>query len=388
MSGFGRIGQRFFTVLSGIAILVGVTACGAAGDGGGGDIVVGVNTEITGANADGGAFAKNAVTMAADEINAKGGVNGKKIKLVIEDSQSTNQGAVASTNKIIDQDKAIAMIGPVKSTQIQALNDIVAKAGLPTLIGGTNCQLTQVGNKWLTRYRPDDCITGKGIAQFAVDDLAGKKISVLHDTDAFGTGGKDQVVAYLKDKGMTPADIEGYKTASENYQSVLQKIKDAGTDVLVIYTTNGTDCAKMMQQVKQLGFTFKIVTSPTGAAQNTLDLAKESAEGVYSATDFVPGSNDQTTAYATAYRKKYNGEPDILTAWNYDALYILAQAMKTAGTTTDKAKIQDTLRATKGYNGVLGAFNMDMNGNGLHIAALVQIKGGKLALVKQVQVQA
>jgi len=168
----------------------------------------------------------------------------------------------------------------------------------------------------------------------------------------------------------------------------LQKIKDAGTDVLVIYTTNGTDCAKMMQQVKQLGFTFKIVTSPTGAAQNTLDLAKESAEGVYSATDFVPGSNDQTTAYATAYRKKYNGEPDILTAWNYDALYILAQAMKTAGTTTDKAKIQDALRATKGYNGVLGAFNMDMNGNGLHIAALVQIKGGKLALVKQVQVQA
>ena len=85
------------------------------------------------------------------------------------------------------------------STHIQAVSPIVKEAGIPALIPGTAVQLTKQGNPWLFRIRADDSIYGAVMGEFLVNDLKLTKVGILHDQDAFGTGGADMVAATLEE---------------------------------------------------------------------------------------------------------------------------------------------------------------------------------------------
>jgi branched-chain amino acid transport system substrate-binding protein len=350
-------------------------------------IKIGLNVELTGLAADLGDLSKKAADLAVEEINAAGGINGRPIDLIAEDSQSSNQGAVAATNKLINSHKVVAMVGPVKSTQMQAVSDIIKKARLPTMFGGTNPKLTRLDNKvvnpWIFRCRPADSIAGVAVARFIVEDLKITKVGILHDSDTFGTTGAGIVRDTLKKLGTEPLLIEKYATGTENYQPQLLNMKAAGIEALVIYGTNANDDAKILRQIKELGLDFKVVGSPSNAQKITLDLAREAAEGIYAVVDYVPGQSEVAKRYREAYVKKYGSEPDTLAAWNYDALYILAEAMKKAG--TDPEKIREAILATKGFKGVLGEFNFDEFGDGLHEVSMVQIKNGQPFLLRVIK---
>ncbi|MCX5732747.1 MAG: ABC transporter substrate-binding protein [candidate division NC10 bacterium] len=90
--------------------------------------------------------------------------------------------------------------------------------------------------------------------------------------------------------------------------------------------------------------------------------------------------------YAEAYRREYNEEYDATSSWAYDAMNILAEAIKTAG--EDRAKIREAILALKGYQGVLGTFSFTPNGDGLSEVSVVQIEQGKPKLLKSVSVEA
>jgi len=124
----------------------------------------------------------------------------------------------------------------------------------------------------------------------------------------------------------------------------------------------------------------------TSQTKMTLDHSKEAAEGLLAIADFVPGQSDVNKKYAEAFKKEYNEEYDTTSAWVYDALNILVEAIKTAG--EDRAKIREAILALKGYQGVLGTFSFTPNGDGLHEVSVVQIEQGKPRLLKLVSVKA
>jgi len=141
----------------------GSTAAPAAASSGtqpatGGEIRMGAGLNITGPTASQGALFRKAIDLAVNQINSSGGINGKKINMFIEDNQSTNPGALAALNKNIEQDKVLVEIGPVLSTQVQAISDADKQAGVPIATGGTAVKNTHMGNPWLFRMRPDDSV--------------------------------------------------------------------------------------------------------------------------------------------------------------------------------------------------------------------------------------
>ena len=152
-------------------------------------VLIGMNTPVTGAAAGEAVYFMKAAKLAEKHANAAG----YNIKLLIQDNQSTNPGALAALNKSIEQDHIFALLGPIKSTQVLAISDRVKQTELPTLIGGTNVNLTQQGNPWLFRCRPDDSIVVKVMLKYIKEDMGLTKIAVLHDADAFGTGGADLI---------------------------------------------------------------------------------------------------------------------------------------------------------------------------------------------------
>ena len=345
------------------------------------DIRIGFTPPITGIHAAGGSLQVKAIKLALKEINAAGGVNGKKIDLRIVDNQSTNPGALAALNKVVEQDKVLALVSYLYSTQVFATADAIKGYGIPTIIGATNVGLTKQGNPWLFRVRPDDSIAASAMVKYIKEDTKFTKIGLLHDQDAFGTGGADLVEKGAKDFGLTVVKRMSITTAVKDLTAELLAMKNAGAQILIFYGHEEAT-ALLQRQMRQLGSPFKFLGSPSAASKDSLNLARENAEGIWAVVDFVPGQTEENRRYAELFKKEYNENYDSLSIWTYDGLKILANAIGKAG--EDRDKIREAILATQGYKGVQGTFSFTPNGDGLSEVSIIEIEKGAPKLLKVV----
>src|SRR5512147_216956 len=215
---------RRILAISVLSLMV-LTAVGSGAAMAGEEIRIGFTPPVTGQHAASGAFQVKAAKLAVKEINAGGGVNGKKIDLRIVDNQSTNPGALAALNKAVEQDKVLAVIGYLYSTQVFATADAIKGYGVPTFIGATNVNLTRQGNPWLFRVRPDDSVAAGAMVKYLKENTKLTKIGLLHDQDAFGTGGADLVEKAAKTEGLTIVRREKSVTAAKDFTAELLAFK-------------------------------------------------------------------------------------------------------------------------------------------------------------------
>lgn len=346
-------------------------------------IKIGMMTESTGANALAGVFEVNGAQLALEAINKAGGVLGRPLKLETEDNKSTNPGSVLAISKLISRGDLTALIGSVRSTQIQAISPTVTKAGLPMMMGGTNYNLTHSGNPWLFRTRPNDSYSAKVIADYGVNTLKLKKWAIVYATDAFGTGGKDSLAEELKALGATVVMTQGFPSNSQDFTPLVLAVKQSGADVLASYITNSTDDGIFAKQLRQLGSNIPWIGSPSISTDTAMKLGAEALYGTYSIQDFAVGSSQQAQDFAKEYQSKYNIEPDLYASWTYDAVNILAVAIKNANSTKPEA-IQKAIHDIKGYKGAEGTYNFDKYGDGLHGYNIVKNEQGKIVFVKHV----
>ena len=148
-----------------------------------------------------GRFMKQGAELAVEMINAGGGINGRPLALVHADDQSTNPGAVAALQKLLEGKEIPMILGPIFSAQVQAMLPTINEAKIPVAIGGTNYGLTHSGSQWVFRFRPHDGMSAKVIAKFMVEELKLKKVGIVHGSDAFGNGGRDMLVPAVKALG-------------------------------------------------------------------------------------------------------------------------------------------------------------------------------------------
>src|ERR1700739_2097780 len=161
-------------------------------------IKIGMCAPVTGPAAESGGYAIKGAKLALEAINKAGGILGKQAELVIEDDQTTNPGIVLAFSKLAAQSDIVAFLGSIRSTQVHAMAPDVLKLGKPVMIGGTDPNLTHMGNQWLFRCRPNDNYSGRVIADFRVNTLGHKTEAILHSTDAFGTAGGKALASALE----------------------------------------------------------------------------------------------------------------------------------------------------------------------------------------------
>src|SRR3954464_3272794 len=270
-------------ILAGIVLALSARASAAE------TIKVGLTAEMTGPNAESGAYQVNGANLALDEINKAGGVLGRQLELKVEDTQSNNNGAVNALSRLGAEGKIAAIIGPVRSTQIQAMAPTLLKMGVPMLIGGTDPGLTHSGNPWLFRFRPNDSYSAKVLAEFGVTTLGKKKWAIVHATDAFGTGGKNALVDAPKPLGANAALVQGFTSNTQDFTPVILAIKQSGADIVGSYIPNSPDVAIFAKQLRQLGVNVPWVGSPSTATATAMKLGQEALYGTYAIADFTPG---------------------------------------------------------------------------------------------------
>jgi branched-chain amino acid transport system substrate-binding protein len=347
-------------------------------------IKIGMCAPVTGPAAESGGYAIKGAKLALEAVNKAGGILGKQAELIVEDDQTTNPGIVLAFSKLAAEPDIVAFLGSIRSTQVHAMAPDVLKLGKPVMIGGTDPNLTHMGNQWLFRFRPNDSYSGRVIADYGVNTLGKKKWAVLHSTDAFGTAGGKALSAALEKLGSPAVLDQGYANQSQDFTPVVLAIKQSGADILGSYFTFENDLGIFARQLRQLGVNIPWVGSPSIVNITALKLAGPALYGTFGVADYAEESSDAAKAFGKAYRDIAKVAPDNQSSWPYDAINVLAAAINKAGS-TDSAKIREAILATQKFPGAEGEYNFDQNGDGLHGYNIVKNDKGNIVFDKHIE---
>src|SRR5919197_4657236 len=180
--------------------------------------------EITGGGASVGAMWRDAVAMAVEDINRKGGILGLRLETSVQDTQSDPPTSVAVMRRVLN-DKPFAIFGTVYSSSTVANMEIARHAGVPQFTGSESVIITQKGNDniFLTSFTQDT-----GMAKFVrwlVEDVKAEKIALIWVNNAFGKGGHDMFVQFLKERGKTPVVDISTEVQQADFTPELTKVR-------------------------------------------------------------------------------------------------------------------------------------------------------------------
>jgi branched-chain amino acid transport system substrate-binding protein len=355
-------------------------------------VVIGAIVSATGPNAALGEQERNVLQMEQDIINGQGGVLGRPLKIVVEDDKTDTNQAVTAANKLIDQDKAVALIAATGSASTLAVKAITATKGLPQMAMAAANDITgKAPADWIWRTPQKDALAVQRALDYIANNLKVKKIGVLYDENAFGSSGNAEIAKQAPGMGLEVVASESYKTADTDMTAQLTKINGAKPEVLVVWGTNPGP-ALAAKNMKQLGMTIPYVGSHGIANQTFIKLAGDAAEGVVFPAGrlLVPSSitdaNQKavTDKFIQDYTAKYGAAPNPFAGYAFEAITLLADAINRAGGTT-AAAIQTALDSTTGVAGPDGIYNYsktDHDGLKASDMIMVKIQGGTWVLAE------
>ena len=341
------------------------------------DIAVGEYASLTGSEATFGINSDNGVQLAAEEINNAGGVLGRKIKLVVEDDQSKPGQPSSAVKKLIDNDKVVAVIGEIASSRSLEAAPICQEAKIPMVSpGSTNPTVTEKGD-YIFRVCFIDPFQGTVMAKFALDTLHAKKVAILSDvTSDYSKGLSQFFTEYYKNHGGQIVIERSYSGSGKDkdFRAQLTAIKSAQPDAIFVpgyYTEAGL----IGKQARILGLKVPLLGGDGWDSPKLAEIAGSALDGCYFSTHFSPADqNPKVQDFVKKYTAKFKTGPDGMAPLGYDAMMILADAIKQAGT-TDGDKVRDALAGVKDYEAVTGKISIDAKRNATKSAVVLEVEG-------------
>ena len=367
--------KKFVAVCLALAMMLSLVACGNnaanTGNGGntsgggdtaeGGTVKIGLVTAVTGSNSLVGEESTEGAQLAIDEINAAGGVNGQQLELVITDEVDNLEMSVLATQELLADDEIMGIIGSLYSQYCIAVMPAVEETGMPYFAMGSSSGVSNEKNAYTWQVRPLDTAQGAVLADYVVNTLGCSKPAIMHSTQSTFQSLADQTIAALNDLGVEvpSGSIFGFPEEESNYSPYISQVMDGDFDCLIALA-NQAPSAVICQQVQAAGLTsdmMPLVGSTSFCSNVCITNAGDAANGWYSISDWCPGgSNDVAAAFEEAYTA-YSGRAisDLAAVCVYDAVYILAEAMKIAGTTTDREAINNAMEQVE-FQGAISYF--------------------------------
>ncbi len=318
-----------------------------------GEVVkIGLFVPLTGFAAADGASAKHAALLAVEKINNEGGINGKKLELVIYDDRVKSQDAVAIARKLVEQDKVVGVVSGSYSTPTRAAAPIYQRYGIPMIAAyATHPDITKAGN-FIFRAGFLATVEGGAGGYVATKLLGAKKIAVFTMDNDFGRALSSAFVKVAKQNGAEIVANLTFALGEKDFSPMLTKVKGLNPDVL--YSTGYySEGALVVKQAKDLGLNVQILGQEGFDSPMFLKIAQDAANGVIITTDLNRDDKRPLVKwFIKTYKERYNMDPDMVGASTFDAVYILASAIKKAG--EDPKKIRDEIAKTKDFNGLTG----------------------------------
>ena len=356
---------RSSVVLLSSMIALALTGCGKQEAASGGDTIkIGMVAPLTGPQSHIGQDIKNGTLLGIEDINAQGiEIGGKKVKfeLMAEDDEANPAKATTVAQKLADA-KVAAVVGHFNSGCSIPASKVYADAGIPQISpGSTNPRYTQQGYATTFRVVANDDQQGPAGATYALNTLKVKKVAVIDDGTSYGQGLANAFEKSVRAAGATVVAVEHTTDKDSDFTAILTNIKSKAPD-LIFFGGLDPQAGPMLKQMQGLGITAKLMGGDGIQTPNLITLAGAAAEGTIASIpglpkDKMPGGN----AFLEKFKKRFNADVELFAPMGYDAVFVLAEAMKKAGS-TESAKVLAELKKIQ-INGVAGPIAFDDKGD-------------------------
>jgi branched-chain amino acid transport system substrate-binding protein len=352
LPGLRRIGLATAIITAGLSL---VTT--AAAD----SLRIPVLVPITGFLSLEGTSQKNGAELALD---------GSDVAFDVADTATSPEVAVNAFERAMNAKDVVSVVAPMLGTQMLALIPLADEFDVPMITVSGTARITELGSPNVFRFFPGDVVVKAAHARYAVEELGAKKPAIISQTTAYGQSGRAELDRNLRALGQPPVFTEGLEVSVKDMLPVLSKVRDSGADVLLLHLHSGPT-ALVIRQARAMGLDIPIVAGSAMHQPETAALL-ESAElrGVCAESGSSPISETgpEFRAFADAYRKSFNREPDAFALGQYDGVNMVLAAIR--GGARDAAGVRSWLESNR-YDGLAMTYASDGKGNMAHSAVIL-----------------
>ena len=342
------------------------------------ELKIGVIAPLTGDGASYGTAMKQGIDMAIDELNAKGGIKGRKPQAIYEDDKLQPKDGVNAFSKLTSTDKVSVIIGSAASRVTMSIAPMAEQQKVVLISPISTADELKDAGDYIFRDVPPNSAQGKTAGQFVLQELKAKKIAVFYKNDDYGANLAKSFRSFVSSNGGTVVFDEGYDVDQKDYRSSLAKLKRTTPDV-VFFPGNYQDNATILRQAKEAGISATFVGGDGAFSPELISLAGKAAEGACFTMMGLP-KTPAVDSFTARFRRKYStqDEPNVFALYSYDAMMVVAEAMKQGG--FGATGIKDALYTVK-YDGVTGPIKFDKYGEVDKAYSIYRVSGGKFELL-------
>ena len=350
-------------------------------------VKIGHVAPLTGGLAHQGKDCENGARLAVEEINATGlTIAGEKVTLQLDaqDDAGDPRTATQVAQRLVDE-KVVAVVGHETSGTSIPASKIYSDAGIVQVSpAATNPTYTQQGFKTTYRVVATDAQQGPALANYAATNLKVKTVAVVDDSTAYGQGLANEFEKTAKALGLKVVSHDATNDKAVDFRAILTKIKGENPDAIMYGGMDATG-GPFAKQARQLGLRAKVLAGDGVCTSSIATLAGQAADNIICSqagkgVDQMQGGKD----FEAKYTKRFSQQVQLYAPYTYDAVYIIVDAMKRAGS-TDSAKILAAMPATD-YKGIIGETTFDAKGDLKHsVISLYRYQDGKKTFIDEVR---
>jgi branched-chain amino acid transport system substrate-binding protein len=397
VSNYLRFG-KLLPVVAAVAMLL--TACSSGGQGSGGTsgasgqtVKVGVLMPLTGSTAWGGKTTRVAAEMARDEINASGAAGTYKLDLVVADSQCDPRAAHDAAEKLITQDKVQILVGEWCSSATIAAVQVANDHKIPMVVNiSTADDIAKNGGKYTFQSAMPNKAVNDREYKLLTEKFTFTKAAVMVENNDFGLTFRKNMLDLLQKNGKNVVvDIKQGRDDT-NFYPAITKLQSEKPDVIVLSLSAG-QAANFVKALAESGLTIPVVSDyPPPPYIFEKQVGAQAAKiGLVRGTFYLnnPNATPKQKEFVAKFEPKATqaaGEQHYTTHWDivsYDAIYLVADALKRAGA-TDPDSFAKALNAAK-MDLVLGHYEFDQDRTikpeGMPFVFIKDVDGGKLEVL-------
>ena len=341
------------------------------------ELVIGVIAPLTGSKAEQGMQFKEGAELAVADLNKAGGLLGRQVRLELLDDEGQPKNAAAAAQKLAANRNAIGVIGPSSTASCRAALPILERARLVTISPSASTASLVTDHKYMYLMSPPIPFYGPLVPRFAQVELGAKRIAIVKVKDDWGLGVSKATADYARANGMSVVAEVEYAQGDRDFKSQVTAVKAQNPDV-VILNTHYTEGAIITKQARELGVTVPILAQGTNVYPQYVEIAGATAEGALGWVDFLATLDDPGVKRAVAKFEAAYGRPPLNYHINsYDAVMVLADAIRKVGNAEDRDAIARAVSQLKDFPGLVGKVSYDAERLPVRELFWTSVKGGK-----------
>jgi branched-chain amino acid transport system substrate-binding protein len=331
------------------------------------EIKIGLVTALSGQSARAGEAITRGLSVAIDELNAAGGVLGRKFLLVSRDDEATPAKGVTAARELVFNEKVAVLFGGLDTPVSMAIVPIMNQAKVPYMgpwAAGTAITRNGANPNFVFRVSAVDELVDKAILQYAQKTFGTKKPGLILVNNPWGESNEKGLRAALDAKNIKPAGIEKFEGNDVDVVPQLTRLKQGGADALFLVGNVGPS-SQVVKSLDRMGWKVPIVSHWGPAGGRFTELAGPSAKDVHFVQTYS-FFGAQTPVGARVMKMLMAKYPDIKgpgdvtpavgVANAYDAMHLVALAIKNAGS-TEGDKIRESFYKIASYDGLIKKYN-------------------------------